>query len=932
MDTAMLKQQIARVSTRIIDLLKKLIFIFPPIIVLLVTLSTFRLNGLYPYGTKTISWCDMDQQVIPLLIDFKDILSGKEGFFFSFKNAGGMNFYGVFFFFLSSPFSFLVAFVPKAEIISFANVLVLLKMCAIACTASLYFKKKHPDNPLLNVFLSVLYAYSGYVMMYYQNVIWLDVVYLFPLLLLGLEHLKEGKKILFICALTACVVVNYYLSYMVVVFLLLYVGLWLWLSKDRKFAVSFTISCILAALLSAVVWMPSLIQYFTSGRTTSILDNLRSSSIFTAYETTFPTVFSILFLMPFALLGKKEDKDNLMRRVLFVAALVPIVLEPINKMWQTGSYMSFPTRYGFITIFLCLTLAMDGMAKEKKTDTEASATAETEETEATEEPKPLPLLTRIKQNWKLELPRYAVSVVCVLLAVWYLLLSKRYTLENVETMDQYSHSLWGNESSFEALLKLYVIALMFGLLWYILHRYKLFKPVFLWLSVGVMVLSELYVAPMTYMLTPAHEVDWHADVMEMADVIEDDNFYRVKTDKGYSGRDFDMNLMGSLGYNGLGHYTSLTSERYMTAIKQFGYTSYWMEVGNSGGTLLTDALMSIKYQIKHKNNSEGSIHKGEYYQIDALDYTLPLGVLAKSDIVKQAETEDYSHRAQLQETLYHDFFDDNGAVKAYGLEVAEFKNLTVTELDGKYVLEPKGTGSIVFKVPIQGTETVYFNAFDENTNALNQRINEKFTVSSQNITVSKYPQQRENGLLCLGEFSTGNDKLEKTIAVSASVKEKVTVRDLGVVTINDAQLKKDVLAAKTVGLTAGKNSLEGICSAEGGECVFLSIAYDSGMTLRINGKEAALYEVYDGFTAFYLQPGLNKIEISYQPKGFAFGLGLTLLGLGGCLALAALWIWKKYTLKIPKIGEETLYWAWISAGAFIVVIVYMVPLFLCAVG
>ena len=922
MDKTLFKQRAISGGKLALELIKKLVFIFPPIIVLLVTLSLFKENGLYPYGTKTISWCDMDQQVIPLLIDFKDILSGKEGFFFSFKNAGGMNFYGVFFFFLSSPFSFLVAFVDKAEIISFANVLVMLKMCAIAFTASLYFKKKHPDNPLLNVFLSVLYAYSGYVMMYYQNVIWLDVVYLFPLLLLGLEYLKEGKKALFIGALAACVAVNYYLSYMVVVFLLLYVGLWLWLSKDRKFAVSFTVSCVLAALVSAVVWMPSLIQYFSSGRTTSIIDNLRSSSIFTSYETTFPTIFSVLFLFPFAFLGKKEETDNLMRRGLFVATLIPIVLEPINKMWQTGSYMSFPTRYAFITIFLCLTLAMDAMSKEKQAVKE-----EGEETSVS-----LPLLERIKKNWKNELPRYAVSVICLLFAVWYLKLSKAYTLEHVETMDQYSHSLWGNEASFDALLKLYALALMFGALFYVLHRYKLFKPVFLWLSIGVMVVSELYVAPMTYMLTPAHEVDWHADVMEMADVIEDDNFYRVTTDRSYSGRDFDMNLMGSLGYNGLGHYTSLTSERYMTAIKQFGYTSYWMEVGNSGGTLLTDALMSVKYQIRNKNEDEDSIYKGNYYQIDALEYSLPLGIIAKADIIQQENGADHSHRAALQETLYHDFFGDNGAVKSYGLEVASFKNLTVTEEDGKYVLEPNGTGSIEFKIPIQGKETVYFNAFDENTNALNQRINEKFTVSAPNVTVQKYPKQRENGLLKLGEYSSTTNGAKRIITVTASVKERVAVRDLGVVTINSDVLKEDVAKAKAIGLTAGKNSLTGYYSADGAECVFLSIAYDEGMTLKINGKKAELYEVYDGFTAFYLEAGFNKIELSYTPKGFAAGLIFTLLGIGGCIALAALWIWKKYTLRIPKQGEELLYWGWIAAGALIVVIVYMAPLFLCVMG
>lgn len=39
----------------------------------------------------------MNQQVVPLLCQFKDILDGRSGMFLSFKNASGMNFWGVFF-------------------------------------------------------------------------------------------------------------------------------------------------------------------------------------------------------------------------------------------------------------------------------------------------------------------------------------------------------------------------------------------------------------------------------------------------------------------------------------------------------------------------------------------------------------------------------------------------------------------------------------------------------------------------------------------------------------------------------------------------------------------------------------------------------------------------------------------------------------------
>ena len=67
-------------------------------------LVLYAMKGLFPFGEYTISWCDMNQQVVPLLCEFKDILEGKGSLFLNWQNAGGMNFWGVFLFFISSPF------------------------------------------------------------------------------------------------------------------------------------------------------------------------------------------------------------------------------------------------------------------------------------------------------------------------------------------------------------------------------------------------------------------------------------------------------------------------------------------------------------------------------------------------------------------------------------------------------------------------------------------------------------------------------------------------------------------------------------------------------------------------------------------------------------------------------------------------------------
>ena len=62
--------------------------------------------GLYPFGGDSIGWGDMKQQIAPLLLQLRGILLGQQDFFLHMQ-SGGMDFWGVFFFFLSSPFSFL---------------------------------------------------------------------------------------------------------------------------------------------------------------------------------------------------------------------------------------------------------------------------------------------------------------------------------------------------------------------------------------------------------------------------------------------------------------------------------------------------------------------------------------------------------------------------------------------------------------------------------------------------------------------------------------------------------------------------------------------------------------------------------------------------------------------------------------------------------
>ncbi|MEG1774002.1 MAG: YfhO family protein, partial [Oscillospiraceae bacterium] len=304
-------------------------------------------------------------------MQLKDILSGEVSPFYSFRAAGGMNLWGVLFFFVASPLSLLVGLWDKEELLVFANLITVLKMMLCSLSALCYFRRRHPRlDETCGVLLAVCYAMSGYAMMYYQNSIWLDVMALFPLLYLSMERLQQpggGSGYSLLLALT--IVVNYYISYAVLLFLLFAAAVnclvRLEPSARGKFALRLGGRTAFGLGLSAPVWLPSLLEVMASARTDNVFDSVAGGAMLTNFFTTLPLFYctAVLFAaLPSAVkrafwpLRRLPDApgDQRLRAdlLLFVLMMLPVMLDPINKLWHTGSYQAFPVRYGFIPVLL----------------------------------------------------------------------------------------------------------------------------------------------------------------------------------------------------------------------------------------------------------------------------------------------------------------------------------------------------------------------------------------------------------------------------------------------------------------------------------------------------------------------------------------------------------------------------------------------------
>lgn len=883
------------------DKLKKALpFIIPPLAVLLIMGFAFYRHGLYPFGDGTVSWCDMSQQVIPLLTDFKDIFTGKDGMFLNFHNAGGMDLWGVFFFFIASPYTLLVLFVDKADIIYLVNILTVLKMMTAAVTAQIYFRSCQKKlDPYIGAVLSVIYAFCGYGMLYYQNNIWLDMMYLFPLLMVAFRELFEKKRIIpYTVMLTLMMIVNYYISYMIVVFILLFMALCCWrYRKEEKYKdvpCRFVIGSLLGALLSAVVWIPCFLQFLSSGRSKSVIEQLETSSFITNYYTTFCLLLStasvIVIVAVFLLDGKKRSRHLNTDLIMLFLMLVPILIEPANLMWHTGSYMSFPCRYAFITIFFALICAGYFLSSENA-------------------------VAKGKKNCD----HFVIFLILAALIYGFYNFSEGFVENNRSGISKYTSSLWQDSTAFELCLEFFIVAAAFYAIVVLLHKKGWISKKIFAVFLAMFVAAESYANVNIYMVSPSMNNTLraanHQKIMDLSDRLDEtEGFYRVKT----ASKLFEVNLVGSMGYNSLSHYTSLTSRDYMYMMKQLGYSSYWMEVGSYGGTELTDALLSVKYLIEKSTGSADAVYSNDTYEIVPTEYYLPLGIVTDADLSGSEELSTGT-RSDVQKKLFEQLFGGNGNElitdyeysTIYGVQDdSNFKpNYTLTTTSDVAYMD--------YSIDVTDKQTLYFDCFDKLSNNLSEDINGSFmvTVNGQ-VMQMDYPSQSSNGLLKLGEFENEHVNVRVTLK-----KDITSCRSYGVFGLHHNVLEKALEQAQTAGLTDSDGKLSGSVNAKAGQKCVLQIPYQEGLKIKVNGKAVSYDKVFGDLVSFDLQEGENAITVTSVPKGFYAGLALTIAG----IALTAGYFFIRKKLKFGETMEAAALVAVIGAGAIVIIVVYIAP-------
>lgn len=344
----------------------------------------FFAQNVHPFGNKTILTIDLYHQYAPFLSELRYILANGKSIFYSPNIGLGINFWAAYANVLASPFNLLVLLLPEKNIYDVIAFTVCLKAGLSGFTAALLLRnmdESHTSDLTLSVFPS-FYALCGWMTAYFWNIMWLDALYLLPLVVLGLRKLIIDKSVLlYVVTLFLAIWSNYFAAFFLCLFLVIYFPVMLITNHIRKAReiwrslLRFITCSLLAGAMTAVLTIPTLIAlqessaigdmfptswafYHTVFRSFSRYFVTSAPAIFQNVPNVYTGVIVVLLFPLFFLCKKIERREKLCYGILVIFMYLSFQVPALDFIWHAFHYPnSVPFRESFIMSFLLVLIA-----------------------------------------------------------------------------------------------------------------------------------------------------------------------------------------------------------------------------------------------------------------------------------------------------------------------------------------------------------------------------------------------------------------------------------------------------------------------------------------------------------------------------------------------------------------------------------------------
>ncbi len=205
--------------------------IIPAVLFFLIYLA----RGLYPFGQGTVLVLDLNGQYVYFFENLRNTVLEGGSLLYSWSRALGGEFLGMYAYYIASPLSYLICLFPKERTQEFLLVMFMIKAALCGGTMAFYLHKhSEKKNQLMITAFAVMYAMSAYCVVQQNNTMWIDAVMWLPLVTYGIEQLvKYGKYKIFVIFLSLTVASNFYIGYMVCIYVFLYFFFYHFAFKDN---------------------------------------------------------------------------------------------------------------------------------------------------------------------------------------------------------------------------------------------------------------------------------------------------------------------------------------------------------------------------------------------------------------------------------------------------------------------------------------------------------------------------------------------------------------------------------------------------------------------------------------------------------------------------------------------------------------------------
>lgn len=846
-------------------------------------LVMYMILGLTPFGENTILRMDLYHQYGPLFAELYERVAEHKSFSYSWISGLGSCFLGNYFNYLSSPIGAIVMFFGHANIPQAIAVMILIKAALSAASFTFYLKKSQHNQSPVTVMFGILYAFCGYMLAYYWNVMWLDAMVLFPLMILGIERIiRNGKFGLYTASLALSMFSNYYMSFMLCLFAVIYF-LYYYIAnypskavvseayrsehpkglihkmRNRRFfrsGVIFAFSSLLAAGLIAFALIPTYkVLQSCSATGNNFPDEMKtyfnafdflvnhyaslSTTIRSSGDDVLPNVYCgviTLILAPLYFFTKSiSKKEKLTTLGLLAFFYVSFNFNFLNFIWHGLHFPNdLPYRFSFMYSFILLIIAYK---------------------------------TFMRLNEFTSRQIGVVGAAIVLIA---------FLTDKIESKNFTDGSFYITL----AFVVLYVMMLT-------VFKSRKYEIASLAVLLCVCACSEVIVADTSSIPCNVKYEDYAGDYEEFTelkenlDTIEQDGFYRMELTYLRSRMDPCW-----FNYNGVSIFSSMANEKLSLLQDHLGMMSNKINSYTyNPQTPVYNMMHSLKYIV---NNKTPNVLNSPYYEeVTGVDkftayknkYYLPIAFCVDSSIKDwQYISDKYAVVNPFE--VQGDFFE-----RATGVD-DPFEKLPIAyitynntdaftdDIDGGVYTFNKSVADIdasaTFSITTEKKGNVYIYFHVDGASEKDVSINSSLGTITQSAD--------HDCILDLGYYNSG-----ETISVNVPFEKNSGNMRLFVYTIDNERLNEgyEILSNQALLVENFEDTfISGSFTAKDDCILYTSIPYDTGWSIRIDGEpvdQSDIIQIGESFIGVSVKKGNHDITFEYSAPGVSTGIKITVI-------------------------------------------------------